>query len=581
MPLHDRDERRLTTRRRGVGLTRSDVRHRRRPLRSTASRRSRCVAAPDGRLARPSRARRRGRLRRRGSASPTGAWRSSTSPGRPPADAEPRRAVVITYNGEIYNFQELRIELEQASATAFRWLQRHRGRPPGVEPSGASTRSTRFNGMFAFALWDRERRELLLARDRYGIKPVYSVAPGPHPGLRVGGQGDLVPPRREAPGSTPRHSPSTSRSRTSSASAPCSTASALLPAGQLPEGPPEHGEVTSSHRWWDFAFTEPSQSGDPRSTSRSSSDCSPRPCSASSSPTSRVGSYLSGRHGFGVDHGDRGASIADLRTFTGGFDLRRPRAWSWPSTSASEAEHMSYLAGTEHYEMVLKAGDMERVLPRAGLAPRGPAGRAVLPELLRRPARRQVRQGRALGRRRRRALRRLPVAVLPRGRSRRTSRSTSTATTTTGSGCSPTTGASSDVLGPVCDDVAPRLDARHLPQRLRHARRAPATRAEDYINHSLYFEAKTFLHGLLRGRGQAVAWRTALETRVPFLDNDLVDFAQRLPVNLKLNDLASVVRLNENEPATRASGSSSAPATASSCCATSCAATCPSARPRR
>ena len=39
-----------------------------------------------------------------------------------------------------------------------------------------------------------------------------------------------------------------------------------------------------------------------------------------------------------------------------------------------------------------------------------------------------------------------------------------------------------------------------------------------------------------------------LETRVPFLDNDLVDFASRVPVNLKLGNLGEVVRLNENEP---------------------------------
>jgi asparagine synthase (glutamine-hydrolysing) len=39
-----------------------------------------------------------------------------------------------------------------------------------------------------------------------------------------------------------------------------------------------------------------------------------------------------------------------------------------------------------------------------------------------------------------------------------------------------------------------------------------------------------------------------LETRVPFLDNDLVDFAMRCPVHLKLNNLSEVIRLNENEP---------------------------------
>jgi len=39
-----------------------------------------------------------------------------------------------------------------------------------------------------------------------------------------------------------------------------------------------------------------------------------------------------------------------------------------------------------------------------------------------------------------------------------------------------------------------------------------------------------------------------LETRVPFLDNDLAEFAMRLPAGMKLGNLAEVVRLNENEP---------------------------------
>ena len=39
-----------------------------------------------------------------------------------------------------------------------------------------------------------------------------------------------------------------------------------------------------------------------------------------------------------------------------------------------------------------------------------------------------------------------------------------------------------------------------------------------------------------------------METRVPFLDNDLVNFAMKCPVNLKLNNLTNVIRLNENEP---------------------------------
>jgi asparagine synthase (glutamine-hydrolysing) len=70
---------------------------------------------------------------------------------------------------------------------------------------------------------------------------------------------------------------------------------------------------------------------------------------------------------------------------------------------------------------------------------------------------------------------------------------------------------------------------------------------EDYVNRSLYFEARTFLHGLLVVEDK-LSMAHSLETRVPFLDNDLVNFALRVPVRHKLRDLGEVVRINENEP---------------------------------
>ena len=72
-------------------------------------------------------------------------------------------------------------------------------------------------------------------------------------------------------------------------------------------------------------------------------------------------------------------------------------------------------------------------------------------------------------------------------------------------------------------------------------------RPEDYINHSLYFEAKTFLHGLFVVEDK-LSMAHSLENRVPFMDNDLVEFAMQCPVNLKLNNLSEVLRINENEP---------------------------------
>jgi len=69
---------------------------------------------------------------------------------------------------------------------------------------------------------------------------------------------------------------------------------------------------------------------------------------------------------------------------------------------------------------------------------------------------------------------------------------------------------------------------------------------EDHINNSLYFEIKTFLPGLLLV-GDKLAMANGLEERFPFLDNDLVDFAQKIPVKHKLGNLAMEIdRIDEN-----------------------------------
>lgn len=77
----------------------------------------------------------------------------------------------LVYNGELYNFRELREELGRE-----RWPFRTEGDTEVVLASLAvlgRQAIARFNGMFALAFWDAERRELLLARDRFGQKPLY------------------------------------------------------------------------------------------------------------------------------------------------------------------------------------------------------------------------------------------------------------------------------------------------------------------------------------------------------------------------------------------------------------------------
>ena len=110
---------------------------------------------------------------------------------------DPELGLAIAYNGAIYNYPELRAELE---AEGYRFFSRgdtevlikayHRYGPRFVE---------RLNGMFAFAIWERESGRVVLARDRLGIKPLYlSRAPGrlrfasSLPALLAGGEVDTA-----------------------------------------------------------------------------------------------------------------------------------------------------------------------------------------------------------------------------------------------------------------------------------------------------------------------------------------------------------------------------------------------------
>jgi asparagine synthase (glutamine-hydrolysing) len=459
--------------------------------------------------------------------------------GRQPMQSGDGR-LTVSYNGEIYNFRELRAELQ---AKGYHFVSRSDTEVLlNAWAAWGPDSLSRLNGMYAFALWDRDRRELVLARDRYGVKPIYYARRGDTllfasevKALLAHGAVAAAMDLEALLEYMTFQNIFTDRTLFRDVR--------LLPPGCIMRVAASTG-ATRVERYWDFAFAEPERRATEAEYIEEFDRLFRQAVSRQLVSDVPVSSYLSG----GLDSGSITAlaarQIENLRSFTVGFDLHSASGLELAMDEREAAEHMSYLFKTEHYEMVLKAGDMERVLPRmtwhleeprvgqsypnfyaAQLASKfgkvvlaGTGGdelfggypwryyRAVVNDDFEHYVDKYYSYWQRL----------LPNAEIRR------------------------------LFAPVWNDV------KHVWTRdifrdvfTRHA--AELRRPEDYVNHSLYFEAKTFLSGLLLVEDK-LSMAHGLETRVPFLDNDLVEFAMRLPVSMKLGNLRDVIRINENEP---------------------------------
>lgn len=463
---------------------------------------------------------------------------------QPMATADGR--YVISYNGEVYNFRELRARLQ---ALGHRFHSRS-----DTEVVLAAWAEwgvdclKQFNGMFALAVWDRREQALFLARDRYGIKPLYWTLQGST--LLFGSEVKaLLASRRvgRAVDALALHEYMTFQNFFSDRT--LFAGIALLPAATWMRFDRGNVPPVAVH-YWDFAFEEPTGPVPDEAEYREELDRLFRQAVGRQLVSDvEVGAYLSG----GIDSGAVTAIAArelpDLRSFTVGFDLHSASGLEMGMDERREAERMSYLFRTEHYEMVLKAGDMERCMPRVVRHLEEPRVGQSYPNYY--------------------------AAQLA-------SKFTKVVLSGTGGdelfGGYPwryyravvnadfdeyvdkyygfwqrlvPNGAMGNLFQPLANEVGDQ-NGRDLFRSVfdHHAYRL--NRPEDYVNHSLYLEAKTFLHGLLVVEDK-LSMAHGLENRVPFLDNDLVDFSMRLPVAMKLGNLGEVVRLNENDPGAKAS----------------------------
>jgi asparagine synthase (glutamine-hydrolysing) len=453
--------------------------------------------------------------------------------------------VIVVYNGEIYNFQKLRVELE-AGGHQFRSKSDSEVVVHAWEEWGTGC-VLRFNGMFAFAVWDQRNGSIFLARDRYGIKPLYYYRKASR--LVFGSE---IRPLLSHPDVRANVSPEALSEYFTFQNVLSDTTLfediRILPAGSSLLVDTHTGHTLHEERYWDFAFSDEALHITREEATEEITRLFTQAVTRQLVSDVPIGSYLSG----GMDSGSITAvarhHLGRLSTFTCGFDLSSASGLELGFDERRNAEGLANLLKTEHYEVVLHAGDME----------------CVMPDLVWHLE--DLRVGQCY-----------PNYYIARLASKFVKVVLS--------------GAGGDELFAgypwryyhglnsnghhdfyrnyynfwqrlVPDDEKPQLFNEDTWRRARHHSpfdvfrnvmadghpgRDLATN-EAFVNASLYFELKTFLHGLLVVEDR-MSMAHSLETRVPFLDNDLVDFVMQVPACYKLENLSRPgERVDENEP---------------------------------
>jgi asparagine synthase (glutamine-hydrolysing) len=465
--------------------------------------------------------------------------------------ASPDGRLWIVFNGEIYNFRELRADLERRGGWRFRT-----GSDTEVILAAYAAWGTaclrRLRGMFAFALWDAERRRLLLARDRVGIKPLVYASLGDR--FLFASEIKAILEDRSVPRELDWEA-LRDYLVFSYVPAPRTIFRAVrkLPPASYLILEPDSGRQ-SLHRYWDLEF-RPDHN---RSTTewaeglRHHLEDAVRSHLVADVP---VGAFLSG----GMDSSTVVALMAraqarPVRTFSIGFDEAEFDELAW-------AREVARRYGTDHYEMVVKPDALE-ALPRLAWQFDEPFGDAsALPTYyVAKITREHVtvalsgdggdenfagyrRYARALALHRwldvapahlGRALLALGARLLPDG-----ARGQGYLTLLGAPGLERyfrmVTFQTEVTLGRLLGPEA-RRHAEPALEADRFRRLAEAGRVEDFASALQYVDIHTYLPDDILTKVDRTSMLVSLEARVPLLDHVLMEYVATMPSSLKLRD---------------------------------------------
>ncbi len=448
---------------------------------------------------------------------------------------------VVVFNGCIYNFLEIKQELKSkghyfVSTTDTEVIVE------GLSAYGPSI-IERFNGMFAIAAWNTEEQALYLSRDRYGVKPLYYWFNGrtitfaseikaiiKHPGYSIDLDYSALSEYFTFQNQFSYHT--------------LFKDITLLPQANTVKI--DSNTRSIKHRsWWDYDFSQP----DEHITFEEARDETLRlfeqAVTRQMIADVPVGAYLSG----GMDSGSivavASSQVNRLSTFTCGFDMSEATGVESNYDERRDAELLANHFKTEQFEQVMNAGDIRWSLPKVVWHLEDlRVGMSYSNYYISRLASKFVKV----------CLQGTGGDELYGGYPWRYYRIFDSVS-------------QSDFFNQyygfwqrlVSDDDKTQLfnpmvynqididEPRKVFERVfTFNDKLKYDSPEQHIQNSLYFEIKTFLPGLLLV-GDRLAMANGLEERFPFLDNDLVNFAQKIPVRHKLGKLEQMKRIDENE----------------------------------
>lgn len=449
---------------------------------------------------------------------------------------------IIIFNGCIYNYIDLKLDL-QSKGHSFISTSDTEVITEGLAEYGSSF-FERLDGMFAIAAWNKQKKKLYLTRDRYGIKPLYYWFNGN--AIVFASEIKAILKHRDF--KTELNFDALNEYFTFQNLFTYQTlfkgVHILPPANTI-----EIDKATTSikhHSWWDYNFAQPDNTISFEDSVSETGRLFKQAVARQMVADVPIGSYLSG----GMDSCSITAiasqHVSRLSTFTCGFDMSEVTGVEANYDERRDAELMANHLKTEHYEQVMNAGDLRWSLPR------------VVYHL------EDLKVGMSY-----------PNYYI----SRLASKFVKVCLQGTGG---------DELYGGYpwrYYRVFHSLDQkdyfnqyynfwqRLVPDKSKHKLFTPAVTSgindlekprkifervftfndslkydtpEEHINNSLYFEIKTFLPGLFLV-GDKLSMASGLEERFPFMDNDLVNFAQKIPVKYKLGNFEKMMRIDENE----------------------------------